>query len=541
MIICFCILMIMIMAHGSAEIAEIAGGWKVFGEGQQGNSGMSYLECAGSDPSITLGITATSSLFGPGTSSRSWMGNQKIAFDMGGFRLEAEYDGKVDSNVILTSQGSATATAFVGASASGLSTGHIPSGAGGESYDMFGWADITTEGFMYGQGTASSSASGFASYDVQKLGTPSETWGQVEGSSSMKLVSSSSNGIISTSGTTNGLHAESRVTKTMREDISASASSQLTSYASVVNKGSADVNTSGSVNAGAWDPTFVGNKVKSIEVSGTEDVASSAKGTLGTLDRRAETNEDKDTADVSSILQSTASKELAVSGELSLKSSGGPATYAATSQASSSTETFAQVWVRDALWGSLARSKNNRLALEWGKIDGVGSGAICNKTSDAVSFAKIQMLSDYTLQDGKTRATGNMTISTYAQATRNTTALGGALVSGNGAGDIVASDNLMTNGAGYTGGMNHISFVDSGRKMAGGGQGYAMTSNIATRIYAATDPRGTKGLANHSRQTPQKSRFLPGLVQKVSSTRRCERYPPYGGGASNFRFREALM
>ena len=488
------VLIITMIAQASAEVAEMAGGWNAFGEGQQDNSGTSYLECTGSDPSITLGVTAATSLYGPGKSSRSWTGDQKIYLDIGGFQLEVGYDGKVDSSVELKSQGSASAIAFVGASASGLCTGIIPSGAGGESYDLFGWADITTEGFISGQGTASASATGFASYDVKKVGTYSEAWGQVEGSSSMMLESGSSKGIVNTGGTENGLHAESRVARTMREDISASASSQLASYASVVNKGNADVYTSGKANAGAWDPTFVGEKVKSIDVSGTENVASSVKGTLGTLDRKAQTNDERDTADISSTLQSTASKELLSSGKLSLKASGGPATYAATSQASSSTETFAQAWVRDALWGSLARSKNNQLTLQWGEIDSVGSGAICNSTSSALSFSKIQMLSDYSFQDSKARATGNMTISTYAQAARNTTALGGAIIDGNGTGDITTSDNLMTNGAGFTGGMDHVSFVDSGKKSASGGQGYAMTSNIAYRIYAATDPKGTKGL-----------------------------------------------
>jgi len=489
------VLIIMIAVQASADVAEIAGGWNAFGEGQQENLGTGYLERTGSDPSITLGITAASSLFGPGASSRSWIGEQKISLDLGGFQLEVEYDGEVDSSVELKSEGSASATAFVGASASGLSTGVIPSGAGGQSYDLFGWADTTTEGFISGQGTASASAKGLARYDAKIIGTYSEAWGQVEGSSSMILESGSSKGIVSTGGTANGLHAESRVTKTMREDISASATSQLTSYASVVNKGNADVYTSGKVNAGAWDPTFEGEKVKSLDVSGTENVASSAKGTLGTLDRKAQTNGDQDTADISSILQSTATKELLSSGELSLEASGGPASYATTSQVSSSTETFAQVWVRDALWGSLARSNNNQQTLQWGEIDSLGSGAICNSTSSALSFSKIQMLSDYSFQDSKARATGNMTISTYAQATRNTSALGGAIISGNGTGDMVASDSLMTNGAGFTGGMDHISFVDSGRRSTSGGQGYAMTSNIATRIYAATDPKGTKGLS----------------------------------------------
>ena len=149
---------------------------------------------------------------------------------------------------------------------------------------------------------------------------------------------------------------------------------------------------------------------------------------------------------------------------------GGPATYAAASQSSSSNETHALTWVKDALWGSLVRSKDGQLVLEWGKVDSVGAGAICNEPSNALSFAKILMTTDYTSGNGKARATGNMTISTYAQATNKTKSIGGAAINGTGQGDIVSSDSLMTNGAGYTGGMRHISFVDASK-------GYSMTSN----------------------------------------------------------------
>ena len=120
----------------------------------------------------------------------------------------------------------------------------------------------------------------------------------------MSLESDSTQGIVSTGGTKNGLHAESRVIRTLQEDISASASSQLTSYASVVNKGNANVLTSGAALSGSWDPTFVGTKVRSDKTAGNENVATSATGTLGTLDQMIETNGDSDAADVSSILQS---------------------------------------------------------------------------------------------------------------------------------------------------------------------------------------------------------------------------------------------
>jgi len=486
-LVIFYLFSLLIIAQASAGTAEIKGGWNAVGDGQQENSGTSQLGCSGGDPSITIGISSESSVFGPGKSSRTWDGSQNIAIDIFGYHLATGYDGKVDSSVILTSQGTASAAAFIGASSSGMATGYIPS-TNSESYDLYGSADISTKGFIYGQGTADATATGSASYDVQKLGTTSEAWGQVSGSSSMNLESGSSAGIISSGGTTNGLRADSRVTKTTTSDISASASSQLTSYASVMNKGSADVEVEGSANGGAWDPTFWGTKVRMTESGGNENVATEAQGTLGTLDQTVETLEDNDAADVSSTLQSTASKYLTASGGLTLKTSGGPATYAAASQSSSSTETHALTWVKDALWGSLARSKDSQLALEWGKVDSVGAGAICNEPSNALSFAKILMTTDYTSGNGKARATGNMTISTYAQATNKTKAIGGAAISGSGQGDIVSSDSLMTNGAGYTGGMNHISFVDASK-------GYAMTSNVADRVYAGVDPKGSFGVS----------------------------------------------
>ena len=162
---------LMILGQASAGTAEITGGWNVAGNGQQADSGVSHLTFSGSDPSITLGISADSSLYGPGSDSRTWTGSQNIDINIAGFRLSAGYDGKVDSNVILTSVGSASAAAFVGASASGLATGHVPTGTGtgGDSYDMFGSSDITTEGFVSGQGTAAASASGSANYDSRNL------------------------------------------------------------------------------------------------------------------------------------------------------------------------------------------------------------------------------------------------------------------------------------------------------------------------------------------------------------------------------------
>jgi len=267
---------ILTIAPALAGTAEITGGWNTVGEGEQESSGTSQLTCSGGDPSITLGISSESSVYGPGKSSKTWTGSQDITVDLSGYHLEASYDGTVESSVILTSEGTASAAAFIGASATGMATGYIPS-TDSESYDLFGSADIYTQGYIYGKGTADSTATGSASYDIQKLGTTSEAWGEVSGSSTMSLESDSTAGIISTGGYENGLHAESEVSTTTIEDISASATSQLTAYASVVNTGSADVEVTGSVNSGAWDPTFEGTKTRfSMTESGNENVAAEA-------------------------------------------------------------------------------------------------------------------------------------------------------------------------------------------------------------------------------------------------------------------------
>ncbi len=487
------LLALFMAGQAMAATVEIEKGSDVSSEGQATSSGASYLQCSASDPSITFGIEASSYVFGPGKSSIHREGDQSLALNMAGFRLEAAYDGDVQSEVILNSLGSARSLAYVGVSAQGLSTGIVPTGTGGDSYDMLGSADIFTEGYVSGKGSASATASGSANYDVQKLASSAETWGRVDGSSTMKLVSGSSNGMVSTSGERNGLHAESRVTRNIREDISASAYGDLTSFASVANLGSASLKTQGTVISGSWDPTFSGTKVKTDAVGGNENVAISAKGTLGTLDRITSTIKDGDAASVSAILQSAASKQLSSSGAVTLSSSGGAATYAATSQSSSSTETFAQIWVRDASWGSIAGTINNQKALEWGQIHEVGSGAACYNPSSALSFSKILMESSYSSKSGKASASGNMTLATFAQATKDTKSLAGSVISGDGRGDILSSDSKMSNGAGYTGGMDHISYVEADRVSATGAIGYAMTKNYATLIYATTDPKGEPG------------------------------------------------
>jgi hypothetical protein len=480
---------LIIIGQGLAGTAEITGGWSITGDGGVTSSGTSQSGCIGGDPSITLGITAASSVYGPGKDSRTWQGKQSIDIGIAGFRLAAAYDGQVSSNVILASQGSASSAAFIGASATGISTGAVPIGGKGDSYDLFGWADISTEGFVAGQGSAAASASGQASYDVQKLGTASEVWGQASGESSMDLVSGSASGVVSSGGEKNGLYAESRSTRSMSEDISTSAIDRLTAYGSVVNKGSANVRASGEATSGSWDHTFTGTKVKSNEVTGNENVASSVHGTLGTLDHRVVTGADGDAADVSATISATAYKDLTSAGDLSLSVSGGPATYASASQTSSSEETYSQIWARDALWGSLARNKDNQQTIEWGKVNEVGAGAICSEPSDALSFAKIQMVTDYSLISGKARAKGNMTIATFAQGTQNLNALGGAIIDGAGQGSISASDSAMTNDAGYEGGMDHFSFVDPAREF-NGAKGYAETRNIAWIVFAGADPKG---------------------------------------------------
>ena len=448
-------------------MAEIAGGWTITANGQATSTATCELSSQSSgDPSITLGIVSTSSLFGPGSISDSKTGSQNIDISLAGFRLSAGFDGDVSSSVILTSQGTASAAAFVGATATGLSQG-----APNSSHDIFGTADLYTKGYLNGAGSAIASAEGSAQYDVSKIGSPSEVWGELSGKSTMNLKGLSSSSMASTGGTENGLHADSRVTKTIRNEISASSTSRMNAYASTVNAATANVSASGSIQSGGWDPSASFTKSKYLN----EIERTSAK---ADIEGYAESNGDLDAADLSATLSSKASRDSKLYAE------GGPATYTSSWQSSTAKRTYAAADIENAAWGSVAQPAG-KIAVEWGNISTIKSGAITGEASThALSFAKFIMNTDCSLNTATTVMTGNLTMDVYAEATHLKNALAGAIVLGTGEGTMFSSSGVMLNKAHLEGGLFHYSFVNSTAP------GFATATNAITSGYVLTQPGG---------------------------------------------------
>ena len=167
----------------------------------------------------------------------------------------------------------------------------------------------------------------------------------------------------------------------------------------------------------------------------------------GELGGYTEANGNLDAGDVSAVLNARASRDP----ELSV--SGGPATYASSYQSSGASRTYSETWANKAVWGSVAKSGRSRIALEWGNISQVRSGAITFvPDAGATSFSKVLMDTNFTSQ-GITRARGNMILSTFAEATKNKDAVAGTVIGRQGEGNLIANDNLMTNVATFTGGI----------------------------------------------------------------------------------------
>jgi len=449
---------------------EITGGWDVAVNGEGATHGAGIVSGCGGDPSVTLAITSTSSLYGPGVISDYKCGSQSLNLPVGGYELAVEYEGEVSSSLSLFSQGSAATRAFIGATATGISTG-------GDSHDIFGSADLTTDGYICGQGIGEASAKGSSSYKVVKIGTPSEVWGEASGESKLRLEGRSPDALASTGGAPNGLHTESRVTKTILGEESASSVSRIFSDASVINNARVNVSSSGTAQGGAWGPSFVDAKEK----LGNEDVASSVTGELWGY---SEANGNMDAADVSSVLQAIASKD-----DSKLYVSGGPASYAASTQSSSAARTYSETWVENAIWGSVVRTNDRKTVVEWGNLSDLGSGAhVYEPGANAISFGKILMKTDYFLQEN--RSTGNMSLDTYAEASAAKVALAGTSIGPTGDGTMRSSDDVMSNEAGYEGGLDHFSFIDAGREP----YPWAETRALLTRAYVTATPSGFESL-----------------------------------------------
>ena len=452
---------------------EMNGGWSVTSEGQVSSSGQSQISSALSgDPTITLGVVSSSSLYGPGNANVAREGSLSEDLGLGGFGLSISFDGEVTSEVILTSSGTASAAAFVGATATGL-----PTGLG--SYEIFGTADVTTDGFLHGMGSAVASASGSSSYGVTRDGSISEVWGEAQGISSTTLTGSSTDSFASTGGKKNGIQAESNVIFNSRGEVSDSSTSTISAYASAINSATADVSVSGIAQSGGWDPTATLPKTKLAN----EIVTSTSS---GTLTGEAIAPGSGDASDISATLEVTANRNSVLNAGLQkgLIVSGGPSTYASTLKSSNSGETFAHAKIENALWGSVAR-QTGRTALEWGKVDTVECGVIAKEAGGSgLTFAKIFMTTDLLERGGVFSSSGNMTIATLGEVSGSKNAVAGARVFGSGQGDMWTADGFMRNSAGYVGGIDHYSYVSS-EDIVG------QITNIATNAFISVEPKGT--------------------------------------------------
>ena len=316
-----------------------------------------------------------------------------------------------------------------------------------------------------------------------KLDKPSEVWGEVDGSSTTSLKGSSSNSIASTGGKENGIHAESRVLLNRRNEVSDSATSILSAYASALNSATAEVTVSGQALSGGWDTTATEPKTKLTN----EIVASSASGILkGTTIAPGE----GDASYASAIIESTATRNSALYSGLQsgLYVSGGPSSYASAVQSSDSVETYSQALIEDPLWGSVAR-QSGRTAIEWGQVATTGSGAISKEPgASAFSFAKIQLTTDLLEQGSVISSSGNMTLATSTEVSGTLKAVAGATISGEGSGDMSTADGIMVNSAGFVGDaetpINHFSYVSS-EEVRG------QIANVAKNAWISQGPSGT--------------------------------------------------
>lgn len=477
-IICIITLLSFLIVGQAFALTEITGGWSAGGTGEFTSGGLGQASaCAGSDPSITLGITSSSSISDGGSASNSKTGSQSVTITVGGYQLSVAYDGTVQTSI--DGQGTGAANSFIGSSATGLSTG-------GNSYDLFGSSDVSTDGYLYGIGLAQSSASGSASFGASKVGTPSEVWGQVSGSTTMRLEGDSSSAFVNTGGYQNGLHTESRARQTINGTQTliggqfvpgvqwTSSTSYQRAYASVVNQGKANVTTAGTAQGGAWGPGFKSTKSR----LSNEDSASSA---IGGLRGYIETNDNGDAADISTIVQAEASTQDGFS------AAGGTGTYASSTQSSSASRTYAEAFIDGSSWGSVARNlSTGKTAIEYGSLENQGSGAQSYESgSNALSFAVVDMAADY--DPTAARSTGHMRIDTYSEATSGKRATPGSIIDKTGNGTAFYTDGSMFNIAHFEGGLFHYSFTDPSIPTA-------ETRAILTMASVDTFPKGNETL-----------------------------------------------
>lgn len=444
----------------------LTGGSSVSLVGPGMSAGQSVATDCGGDPSIALSISSSSTLNGTGTSADQHSGGLGVNITLGGYRISCGYGGIVNSSLNLNS-GSGSVSSFIGASASGVSTGL-------GSYDLFGSADIKTEGSVAGQGVGSSYANGFANYGVSRLGSPSELWGQAAGTSQLRLEGLTPDSLVSTGGEGNGLHSDSRMTRTIDRTEDATCNSYLKTQVTVVNSALARAFASGVAQGGAWGPDFVGSKSK----LGNEDVSASSSGELNGY---AEADGQMDAAAASSLLKATVSRD-----SESLYISGGPASFATSTQTSSARRTNALAEINNSIWSSAGRTGvTNRTAIEEGNLSRIASSVQTNQAgSSTTTFGKIQLVTSYVLDAGSARSKGNMSLETFAEATNGTQSVASTIIGPSGRGFMASNDTNMTNSAGYVGGLFHYSLVNAADSAA-------ETHNILTRAFIDVNPFGT--------------------------------------------------
>ena len=451
-------------AYGSASIE---GGWGTESNGDAINRGTSEVSYSGGDPSITLGISQYSSLYGPGSTSDTKTGSQSITINLGGFNLTVGYSGTVSSSLNLQTAGSGSTMAFITATATGTSTGL-------QTYDMSGSADVGTQGSIIGIGSGSASASGSANYDASKDGSQAEVWGTASGTSTLSFETETASSMVNTLGTQNGLHTDSRTILDSKGVRSSSSNSRITAYASSINDARINVSASGTAQGGAWGPAIMVPKAR----LSNEDCASSASGTATGY---AESNGASDSANSYATIQTAASGS---GNESVLSVSGGPSTYASSVQTSSSPRTWSESWVKGASWGSVARSNTGLYTIEYGQLSSTAAGAqVYQPGAHALSFGKIALATNMTTGSLLSNSYGSIALDTYTEATKNKNAVAGAIVGITGNGTIASSDGLMTNNGSFLGGLYHYSNIQ-------GASNHSETYNIIGKGNLTSDPSG---------------------------------------------------
>lgn len=469
----YLILSICLLAGLASAGNTITGGWDVTGNGASSMSGSSYSYSSAGDPSATMGITASSNLFGVGSTSDQRTGTNEVTINLGGFNLTVGFDGSVSSSLVLSSLGTSSVSSYVGSTATGQSTGN-------GSYEVYGSSDLFTDGYLNGQGSASAHASGSTSYDVLRSGTPSEAYGQVSGLSSLSLSGLYSSSMSSTGGVKNGLHAESGAKKAVDGTITSSSSAGISSKSATVNGAKAEASASGFSRSGAWDATMTGTKAKI-------DNEMSRSSVLGKTFSESKTLGINDAATAIAALESSAFKD-----NSSLTVSGGPATYATGSQNSNSAATLTGASVTGSYWGSMAMTNNAGIvAVQWGHLSNLTSGVrIYQPGVDALTFGKISQSGLYQIHGSSVYSEGNTSLDTLAEGTRGKNAFAGTLLGPTGSGTLATSDGYMQNTADFTGGLDHYSHIDSNNTTA-------TTSNILGSANATALPNGNSGAVQY--------------------------------------------